>query len=82
MEEVDFSDKFVESNTKLVENLEFVAKDIPNLVDVKIEVGFHDQLDEVDKEILQHLVMDDLVVGVLDSLVADVDEGFLLKHYV
>ena len=99
-----------------------VAKDIPILVDVGIEVGFHVQLAESDMEIVEHLVMDDLVavgdklcivenlvvsneitgdvslacfygnlhvsidvkfvvVGV-DSLVADVEEDLLMKHYV
>ena len=43
------------------EQLEVVAEDIPNLVDVGVEVGFHDQLVESDMETAEHLVMDDLV---------------------
>lgn len=42
MEEVGFADQFVESDTKLVEQLEVVAENIPNLVDAGIEVYFHD----------------------------------------
>lgn len=34
----------MEFDTELVEQLEAVAKDIPNCVDVGMEVGFHDQL--------------------------------------
>ena len=41
MEEVGFVDQIVESYEKLLEKLEIVAEDIPNLVDVGIEVGFH-----------------------------------------
>ena len=60
--EVGFVDQFVESDTKLVEQLEVVVEDILNLVDARIEVGFHDQLVESDMDIAEHLVMDDLVV--------------------
>ena len=106
-----------------------VAKDIPILVNVGIEVDFHDHLARSDMEIVEHLVVADLVfvgdelyvaehlfvrneilvvvslacvdgylhiaidmnffatdvefvVAGVDSLVADVDEGLLKKHYV
>ena len=42
MEEVGFFDQFVESDTELVEQLEVFVEDIPNLVDVGTEIGFHD----------------------------------------
>ena len=122
MEEVGFVDQFVESDTKLVDKLEVVAEDIPNLVDARMDIGFHDQSIESDMEIEKHLVIDDLIVvggelcatkhlvvsneiaGVasfscvdgdlhvvsdvelvfsgVDSIVVDVDEDFLMKHYV
>ena len=41
VEEVGFFDQFVESNIELVEKLEVVSKDIPNLIYVGMEVGFH-----------------------------------------
>ena len=76
VEEVGFVDQFVESNTKPTEQLEAVAKDIPNLADVGMEIGFHDQLVESDMETTEHLVVDDLVdVGgdlyVAEHLVVD-----------
>ena len=64
----------MESNTKLVEQLEVVVEDIPNLVDVGIEVDFHDQMVEFDMEIVEHLVMDDLVVVG--------DELYFVEHLV
>ena len=98
----------MDSNTKLVEKLDVVAKDIPILVDVGTEVGFHNQLAKSDMEIAEHLVMDDpITVGgelcIIEHLVvsneisgflsfscvirdldiiADVDEGLLMKYYV
>lgn len=122
MEEFGFVNQLVESVTKPVEKLEVVVEDILNLVDIGMEISFHDQLVEFDMDIVEHSVMDDLVVvsddlyvakhlvmsnemvGVeslgcvdgdlhisstvnfvatsVDSLVADVDEGFLMKYYV
>ena len=61
MEEVGFANQSVEPDTKPAEQLEVVAEDIPNLVDVGMEVGFHDQLVEFDMETAEHLIMDDLV---------------------
>ena len=40
MEEVGFADQFVELDAEPTEQLEVVAEDIPNLVDVGVEVGF------------------------------------------
>ena len=95
--------------------MEVVAKDIPNLVDAGMDIGFHDQLVEklvVDDLVVvrdelcatEHLVVSNEIVGVVslecvdgnlhvvadvelafssvDSLVADVEEGFLVKNYV
>ena len=62
MEEVGFSDQFVESDTKPIDQLEVVAKDIPNLVDDGMDIGFHYYLVGSDMEIVENLVMDDLVV--------------------
>ena len=42
MEEVGFTDQFLELDTKPIEKLEVVAEGIPNLVDAGIKVGFHD----------------------------------------
>ena len=42
MEEFGFVDQFVELDIEPTEKLEVVAKDIPNLVDVGMEIGFHD----------------------------------------
>lgn len=44
---------------KPVEKLVVVYKNIPNLVDDGVEIGFHDHLVESDMEIIEHLVMDD-----------------------
>ena len=119
MEEAGFTNQFF---VELEEQVEVVAKDIPNLVDVGMEIGFHDQLVESDMEIIEHLVVNDpVVVGgglyvaehlvvsndtasvvclecvdgdlhvvvdarffatSVDSLFVDVDEDFLVKHYV
>ena len=74
MEEVSFVDQFVESDIEPTEQLEFVAKDIPNLADAGTKVSFHDQSVGSDMEIAKHLVMDDLVfVG---------DELYIAKHLV
>ena len=74
MEEVGFADQFVEPNAKPTKQLEVVAKDIPILVDVEMEVGFHDQSVGSDMEIANHLVMDDpVVVG---------DELCVVEHLV
>ena len=55
--DVGFVDQFVESDTEPAEQLEVVAEYIPNLVDVGMDIGFHDQL-------VEHLVVDDpIVVG-------------------
>ena len=76
MEEVGFADQFVELDAEPAEQLEVVAKDIPNLVDAGTEVGFHDQLVDSDMETAEHLVMDDLVdvggdLNVVDHLAMD-----------
>ena len=42
VEEVGFFYQFMESNTESTEKLEVFAKDIPNLFDVEMEIGFHD----------------------------------------
>ena len=62
MEEVGFADQFVESDTELIEKMEVVAKDIPILVDVGIEVDFRDHLVGFNMKIVEHLFMNDLVV--------------------
>ena len=41
MEEVGFVDQFVESGIEPVEQLEVVAKYIPNFVDARTDIGFH-----------------------------------------
>ncbi len=43
MEEVGFVDQSVEPNTEPTKQLEAVAENISNLVDVGMEIGFHDQ---------------------------------------
>ena len=45
----------MESNIDPIEQLEVVIEDIPNLVDARMDIGFHDQF-------VEHLVVDDLVV--------------------
>ena len=40
--EVGLVDQCVESNAEPVEKLVVVAAEIPNLVDIGIEIGFHD----------------------------------------
>ena len=40
VEEVSFADQFMEPNAEPIEKLEVVAEDIPNLVDVGMEIGF------------------------------------------
>lgn len=52
----------MESNTKLVEQLEVVVENIPNLFNSRIEVDFHDHIVDSNMEIVENLVMDDLVV--------------------
>ena len=42
LEEVGFADQFVEPDVEPAEQLEVVAEVIPNLVNVGVEVGFHD----------------------------------------
>ena len=59
--EVGFVDHFMESNTKHAEQLEVVSKDIPNLIDLGMDIGFHDQLATSKMEIVENLVMDDPV---------------------
>ena len=113
--DVGFVDQFVESDIEPIEQLEVFAEDIPNLVDVGMDIGFHDQLVEnlvVDDPIAvggelcatEHLVWSNEIAGVaslacvdgdlhvvanvelvfagVDSLVIDVDEDLLMKHYV
>ena len=46
----------MEFNIEPAEKLEVVSEDIPNLVDVEMEVGFHDQLVGSDMEICRALV--------------------------
>ena len=62
MEKVGFVDQFVESDIEPVEKIEVVAEDVPNLVDSRIEISFHDCLVESNMEIIEHSIMDDLVV--------------------
>lgn len=47
----------MEHVAKLVEQLVLAAKEVPNLVEVGMKIGFHDQLDRSDMEIIEHLVM-------------------------
>ena len=54
MEEIGFVDQFMEPDTKPAEQLEVVAEDIPNLVDVGMEISFHDQLVMSNMEIEEH----------------------------
>ena len=68
MEEVGFVDHFVEANAEPVEELDVVAEGIPNLIDTRMEVGFHDPSVGYDMEIgsnmeiIKHSVMDDTIV--------------------
>ena len=72
VEEVGFFDQFVESNTEPIE--EFVAEDIPNLVDAELDIDFNDQLVGSDMEIVEHLVMDDpIAIG---------GDFYVLEHLV
>ena len=48
---------------ELIEKLEVVAKDIPNLVDAGMDIDFYDQLVGFDMEIVENLVVDDPVVA-------------------
>ena len=43
MEEVGFVNQFLYLDVEPAEQLEVVAKDIPNLIDVGIKIFFHDQ---------------------------------------
>ena len=61
VEEVGFSDQFVELDAEPTEQLEVVTEDIHNLVEARIEVGFHDHLVESDMETTKHLVVNDPV---------------------
>ena len=62
----------MELDTKPIEQLEVVAKDIPNLIDARMDIRFHDQLVGFNMEIIEHLFMDDpIVVG---------DELYVAKH--
>ena len=70
MEENGFVDQFMKSNAEPVEKFELVTEDIPNLVDTEMDIGFHDLLVGSDMEIVEHLVMDDLVVVGGDLYVA------------
>ena len=58
--EVGFVDQFVEFDTEPTKQPE-VVKDIPNLVDAKMDIGFHDHLVESNMETTEHLVMNDPV---------------------
>ena len=42
--------------------MEIFSEDIPILVDARVEFSFHDQSIRSDMEIIEHLVMDDLLV--------------------
>ena len=42
MEEVGFFDQFIEFDTEPIEKLKVVVEDIPNLVDARMDIGFHD----------------------------------------
>ncbi len=57
----------MEPAIELVEKLEVFVENISNLVDARMEIGFHDYLVEFEMEIVEDLVMDDLV-GVGDEL--------------
>ena len=61
----------MESNIEPVEKLRVISEDIPNLVDAGMEIGFHDQLVESDREIVEHLVMESLGVVSGDLYVAE-----------
>ncbi len=52
----------MEYDAKLVEKPVVVVEEVPNIVDARMEIGFHDQLDGSDMEIAKHLVMDNQVV--------------------
>ena len=66
-------DQCVEFDAEPIEKLVVVSVEIPNLFDVGIEIGFHDQLVMFDMEIVEHLVMDNKVAEGDDSYVADMD---------
>lgn len=57
--EVGFVDQFGEFDGEPIEKLEVIDEDIPNLVDARMEIGFHDQLDGSNMEIVECLVVDD-----------------------
>ena len=69
--EVGFVDQCMESNANHIEKLVVVVVEIPNLVDARIEIGFHDQLVMYDMEIAKHLVVDNHVVEGDDTYVSD-----------
>ena len=71
--EVGFVDQCVDSNVEPIEKLVDVTVEIPNLVDVGIEIDFHDQLVMSDMKIKEHLVMDNQVVEGDDPYVVDMD---------
>ena len=54
-------EEFVEHDIEPIEKLELFTKNILHLIDVGMEIDFHDQLVESNIEIAKHLVMDDLV---------------------
>lgn len=51
----------MEPDTKLLEQLEVVAEDIPNLVEARMDIVFYDQSVGSYIEIIEHLIMDDPV---------------------
>lgn len=56
--EVGFVDQCVEFDAEPAEKLVVVAEELPNLIDARIEIGFHAQLVMSNMEIAEHLVMD------------------------
>ena len=55
---VCFVNQFKDFDAKPIEKLVDVAAEIPNLVDVGTNIGFHDQLVMSNMEIIEHLVME------------------------
>ena len=63
----------MESNAEPIEQLANVVVEIPNVVDARIEIGFHDQLVMFNMEIAEHLVMDNQVAKGEDLYISDMD---------
>ena len=71
--EVCVVDQCVESDVESIEKLVDFVIEIPNLVNTRIKIGFHDQLVMSNMEIVEHLVVGNQLAKGDDSYVADID---------